>query len=304
MTRIAALADIHGNLPALDAIIADLAHLDLDAVVVAGDLINLAPFSAEVLERVFSLGYAAIRGNHEFYLLDYNTPRALAQWVDYTTPRWLNETIPLPLKRRVAAMPDSLTLVFPDSPPLRVHHGFPHTHWDGMYPANSDEELIPHFASTPEETIVVGHVHLPQERWLRDGERTWHIINPGSAGLTLDRQVKTAPYALLEGDASGWRTDFRRVEYDPTPLQDAFASEDYQRAHGPYARLFAAEFQHARVYAWPFQRWRAATHPDTPVTDALVDAFLALGEAGRRAWVPASFPEPPNVGLPTPTDAP
>jgi predicted phosphodiesterase len=290
LTRIAALADIHGNLPALDAIIADLAQQEVDAVVVAGDLINLAPFSTEVLERVFSLGWAAVRGNHEFYLLDYDTPRQPAHWRDYTTPRWLNATIPPAFKRRVALMPDTLALTFPDAPPLRVHHGFPHTHWDGMYPAHSDDHLIAQFSAAAEEMILVGHVHLQQERWLYAGDRAWHVVNPGSAGLTLDGCVNTAPYALLDGDASGWHATFCRATYDPAPLHDAFAASEYQQAHGPYARLLAAEYKHARVFTWPFQRWRAATHSDAPVTHELVDAFLALGEKGRRAWVPSVFP--------------
>jgi predicted phosphodiesterase len=294
LTRIAALADLHANLPALDAIIAEIAPLDLDAVVVAGDLINMGPFSTEVLERVFSLGWAAVRGNHEFYLLDYKTPRAPAHWRDYTTPRWLNETIPLAYKRRLAAMPDTLALTFPDAPPLRVYHGYPHTPWDSMYPSNTDAEAIDAFRVTQEETILVGHVHLQQERWLREGDCAWHIINPGSAGLTLDRQVNTAPYALLEGDSDGWRATFCRASFDPQPLRDAFARPDYVHAHGAYARLYAAEFEHAHVYIWPFNRWRADACPGEPVTHALVDQFLALGEDVLK-WVPEDFASPTPI---------
>src|ERR1700720_3129900 len=82
MTRLAILADIHGNLPALEAVIADLARFAVDQVVVAGDVINWGPFSAQVTARIVEAGWAVIRGNNEFYLLDYQTPRAPAAWND------------------------------------------------------------------------------------------------------------------------------------------------------------------------------------------------------------------------------
>lgn len=288
MTRIAVLADIHGNLPALEAIIADMQPFAPDAVVVAGDLINLAPFSSEVLTRVFDLGWATIRGNHEFYLLDYDTPRAPAHWQDYTTPRWLNATIAPALKRRVAALPDTLTLYYPDAPPLRIIHGFPHTHWDGIYPSLPDVDVARNLVSVAEETVVCGHVHLTQERRVQADGRCWHIINPGSAGLTLDGQPGTAQYALLDGDAGGWRVTFRRVSYDLARLLAALDSPGYRAAHGPFARLYAEEFRVGWVRIWPFQDWRKQVHPDASVSDALVDEWLALGDE-MAAWTHVDF---------------
>ena len=84
--KVAALYDIHGNLPALEAVLADVQQHHVDQIVVAGDNINMGPFSVQVLERI--RGYAVIRGNHELYLLDHNTPRAPAHWRDYTQPPW------------------------------------------------------------------------------------------------------------------------------------------------------------------------------------------------------------------------
>jgi predicted phosphodiesterase len=288
MTRLAVLTDLHGNLPALEAIIADMAQYAPDAVVVCGDLINLAPYSADVLARIFDLGWAAIRGNHEFYLLDHDTPRQPARWHDYTTPRWLRATIPPALQRRVAALPDTLTLYYPDAPPLRVMHGLPHTHWDGIYPSTPDAEVIAHLRAIAEETVVFGHVHLRQERWLRAGERAWHIINPGSAGLPLDGGAGSAPYAILDGDSDGWRASYHRPAYDNTALLAAMETTEYHAAHGAFARLYAAEFRAARARVWPFQNWRAACRPDASMSDALVDEFLALGaEIGK--WMTADF---------------
>jgi len=123
MTRLAILSDIHGNLPALEAVLQDLSQFTVDHVIVAGDVIDRGPFSVQVLERVTREGWAVIRGNAEFYLLDYNTPRAPAEWSDPTlfplhlrlhrqlNGRWLTA---------IAAWPDTLSLRFPDAPPRRA----------------------------------------------------------------------------------------------------------------------------------------------------------------------------------------
>lgn len=288
MTRLAVLADIHGNLPALDAVITDMTQHQPDAVVVCGDMINLAPYSAEVLARVFSLGWAAIRGNHEFYLLDYATPRQPAAWEGYTTPPWLRATIPLQLQRRVASLPDTLTLYYPDAPPLRVVHGFPHTHWDGIYPSTPDDDIAAAYAAVLEQTAICGHIHLPQERHLLLNGRKLHIINPGSAGLPLEGRPGEARYAILDGDEAGWRAAFHSVRYDNRALLLDMASAEYAAAHGPLARLYREEFALATLRIWPFQRWRLACRPDAPVTAALVDEFLSLGTF-LQTWVPADF---------------
>ena len=72
MTRLAVLADIHGNLPALQAVIADMAQFAVDQVVVAGDSVNWGPFSRQVMELIWAHRWPVIRGNNELYLLDYS----------------------------------------------------------------------------------------------------------------------------------------------------------------------------------------------------------------------------------------
>ena len=93
MTRLAVLADIHGNLPALQAVIDDMKQFDVDHVVVAGDSVNWGPFSREVLELVFQRRWALIRGNNAFYALDYGTVRAPDFWSSFSLPPILREQL-------------------------------------------------------------------------------------------------------------------------------------------------------------------------------------------------------------------
>src|SRR5690348_6158021 len=126
MTKLAILSDIHGNLPALEAIAADFAQCKVDQVVIAGDLINLGPYSADVIDRALESSWSVIRGNHEFYLLDYQTSRAPASRNDptrWSLLRWSYQQLGEERRRRIATWPDRLSLRFPDGPPVLVAHG-------------------------------------------------------------------------------------------------------------------------------------------------------------------------------------
>ncbi len=90
MTRLAVFADIHANLPALEAVQADCRQFNVDQVLVAGDVITFGPFVQQVLQRVVESGWTVVRGNGELFLLDYGTPRARKGWDDsvaYPIPR-------------------------------------------------------------------------------------------------------------------------------------------------------------------------------------------------------------------------
>ena len=93
MTRLAVLADIHGNLPALQAVIDDMAQYAVDHVVVAGDSVNWGPFSRQVLEIISERRWAVIRGNNAYYALDFGTCRAPEHWKSFTLPIFLREQL-------------------------------------------------------------------------------------------------------------------------------------------------------------------------------------------------------------------
>lgn len=289
MTRLAVLADIHGNLPALEAVCADLERQRpaVDRVVVAGDSINWGPFSAQVLERVTRAGWAVIRGNHEHYLLDYDTPRAPAAWRDRATfplPLWLRRQLAGRWHTAIAAWPDTLCLRFPDAPPVRVVHGSPRSVWEGIYPDPDhlpDAAVEPMLAGVEEETVVVAHTHLPTDR--RVGRQ--RILNPGPVGVPLDGRF-SASYLLLDGDADGWRPTFRRVPFDRAPLFAEFARQGFVEECGVVGRLVVEEFATARLAIVPFYRWCADYHPGEPPSLALLESFAAVD---RWQYTPPPF---------------
>jgi predicted phosphodiesterase len=274
MTRLAILADIHGNLPALEAVLADLATFPVDGVVVAGDLINWGPFSATVVERAISEGWAVIRGNNEFYLLDYDTPRAPAAWADptqYTMLPWLRRQLAGPLHTRIAAWPDTLSICPPDAPPLRILHGSAHSNSEGIVPQVTTAELAVLLDGVQEETVVAAHTHLPFDR--RIGR--WHLLNPGSVGVPLQGEL-AASYLLLEGDHTGWCGTFQRVPIDNAALFAAFVETGFAAECGVVGELVIDEFRTARLQVLPFLLWRQATCPTAPFDAATLARFRAI----------------------------
>jgi predicted phosphodiesterase len=268
MTRIALLSDIHGNLPALQAVMADFADAAIDQVVVAGDMIG-GPFSAEVLETILAGRWAAIRGNHELYILDHLTPRMDPTHAHYAMPAALREALGPALINALATLPDTISLRFPDASSLRVVHASRRSHWEKVAPEDPDDWYDEIMAGTSEATIAHGHNHLQYERQAS----RWHIINPGSVGLPLDGDPR-AEYAILTGDESGWVADMRRVPYPQDQVLAAMDEQAYPARYGAIGLLLREEFATAQTRIAPFNRWLAQEHPDAPETLEMAQRFL------------------------------
>jgi hypothetical protein len=184
MTRLAVLADLHGNLPALEAVLRGLAQFTVDHVIVAGDVVNWGPFSAQVLEHVTREGWAVVRGNNEFYLLDYDTPRAPAAWRDYAMLPWLHRQLTGRWRSLIAAWLDSLSLRFSDAPPIRVVHGSPRSAWEPIYPVSTPAEVGAMPDGIEETTVIAAHTRLPMDRRVNGWGYTplaYHVNRPPPA---------------------------------------------------------------------------------------------------------------------------
>jgi len=299
LTKLAVLADLHGNLPALEAVLDDLAQFAVDQVIVAGDVINWGPFSAPVMERVAAEGWTVIRGNNEYYLLDYDTPRAPAAWSDrnqWAMLGWLRAQLAGRWHSVIAAWPDTLSLRFPDAPAIRVVHGSPRSNIEPLYPHAPEAELAERLRGVDEPTVIAAHTHLAMERRIPRpalngrGDR-WQVLNPGSVGVPLDGQF-LGRYLLLDGDTSGWRATFRAVPIDPAPVLAEFDRQRFVEQIGLVGHFVQEEFRHARLALSPFLRWHRAHHAGRPFGPELLAAYQAvdpapyLPEAYRDGWRP------------------
>ena len=233
MKKLAAISDIHGNLPALDAVLADIAAQGVDAIVNLGDILSGPLWAAATADRLMALQLPTIAGNHERQLLTQTRERMSAS--DAHTHDEL-----LPQHRDwLSRLPPTLSL----SDEVFCCHGTPTSDLSYFL-----ETVVPGFAglglgangvraaTLAEATeragaamhgvahglILCGHTHVPRLLRLADGRL---IVNPGSVGLqgfdddhvhphVIETRAPHARYALLERGPAGWSVQLRAVAYD------------------------------------------------------------------------------------------
>jgi predicted phosphodiesterase len=213
--RIAVFTDVHANLPALDAALAEIDRLGVDAIYHTGDAIGIGPFPAECVDRLLSRASAQLlMGNHDswfaFGLPDESVPGMPAD--ERTHQRWVHAQLDPGLREVIAAWPYASSLRIEG---LRID--FLHYPLNDAGGFRAPQDLSPDSASAlfqlPTSTLVFfGHDHRP---WNVTGGST-HFVNPGSLGCSRD---PVARFLILEVEAGGnWAISFRGAPYDPDPV--------------------------------------------------------------------------------------
>jgi predicted phosphodiesterase len=268
MTRVAILADIHGNVPALEAVLADVRRQCVDEVLVGGDLVGRGPQGSEVVRRIAATGWASVRGNHEDYLLDFRRGNVPKEWLHaeaWSAWRWMAAELTEPAVEYIERLPESVSTRA--APGVRLFHGSTRSPNDGLGPWSSDRELEGHLESIGEQVLACAHTHRPMAR--RIGERL--VLNVGSVGLPFNGD-RRAQYAILTRVAAGWEAELRRVEYDLRRTVEAYESTGFLDAGGVSAELLRLELQHATPFLVPFLRWASALEVEPTLSD--IPAFL------------------------------
>jgi len=312
--NIAVIADIHGNLPALEAVIAALERLQPDHVALNGDLINGIPFSAQVVDRVREFDWLVVRGNHEFYYLDFGTERAVPDVDDaerWGQLHWLVDHLSPEQGGYLATLSDERTFYLAGTQPLRMAHGVPGRNRVGFYHEQADEKILAEIHDIPQATLVSAHTHVQIDRHVvcqddpadllatmphpdhvgangHCARHRWHVINPGSVGLPINGDVR-AQFAVLtsvpdEVEPGGWRVTHHRIDYDRRPALAAYESSGMLAAGGVISRLFYWELVTAEPEIIYFYRWayRHGRDPDADIRRCL-DAYIEA--TGRDQYV-------------------
>lgn len=254
--RIAILADIHGNLAALEAALGEVDALKPDRLIIAGDVVDGGPDSAACWERVKALGCPVLRGNHERYVFDYGTPRADPAWASpqFAPLRVALAELSAAQIAEMAALPTTWTE--PDAPGLLVVHASLRGDNDSIFPYTPDELIDPMFPGIGADVklVVRGHNHFCSQReW---GAR--RIVTTGSVGLAQDGNT-AAQFVLLELGAGGaWSVRHRAVRYDVGATLRRFRESGYLDRAGPLGKLFYREVETATHQVVPFLRFYGA----------------------------------------------
>ena len=192
--RVAALYDVHGNLPALEAVLAEVQREDVDAVVFGGDLV-WGPWPSECLERAESFGDCAVfvRGNCERLVLEGHSPGHA----------WARDRLSAEERARIGTWPMLRTLAVEGLGPTLFCHATPRSDEENLTPESAEAAWAEAFGGLEERVVVCGHTHLQFDREL-GGVR---VVNPGSVGAPTIRPV--AWWALLGPDV-----ELRTAAYD------------------------------------------------------------------------------------------
>lgn len=251
--KIAILSDIHGNYPALTATIAHLDRWRPDLVVVAGDIVNRGPRSAECLSLIQEMqsrcGWRTVIGNHEEYVINQSAPDCptTGPLGEIQRPsRWTFER----LNRDVSvlrAMPYVIELPGPNSGDVRITHASMLGTRDGVYKTTPDHELIAKVGQPRPALFCVGHTHQPLVREV-DGVQ---VVNAGAVGLPFDGDWR-ASYAQTTWQAGGWRARIARLEYDRRRAEQDFYDTGFLEEGGALAQLILRELQLSigLIYSW------------------------------------------------------
>jgi putative phosphoesterase len=244
MTRIAILADIHGNLPALEVVMEDLKRMSPDRVIVNGDIINRGPQSRECLAAIRATGWPVVYGNHEEYIIKFDYGEWPEEWyTDWWLPtRRIWEEMTEEEIAFIETMPWFYIVNVPGLPPIRVLHGSPWALNDGLGYWLSDSELLAVARRVPQKILVGAHTHRPFNH--RVGER-W-ILNCGAVGAPFNGNP-AAQYLVLTGENGKWETNFRSIPYDRTPVYEAWERTGYMQ-RSMTAQVFKYELETATYH--------------------------------------------------------
>jgi predicted phosphodiesterase len=241
------LADIHGNIAALEAVVAAIDAWRPDIVAVAGDIVNRGPRPREclnlILARARQDGWRVIRGNHERYVLQVAQDDAPQPGVGGDIRESVRWTLgQLGEIRSIAALPEQISLEGPGGDEIRIVHASMRHDRDNVLVGTPDAELREMVAPAP-AVFCCGHTHRPLARRL---DQTL-VVNVGSAGAPFDGDTR-ACYAQITRGYGGWSAELARVEYDRERNLADLEASGMLAACGGTALIIRAELEDARAY--------------------------------------------------------
>jgi len=250
--RIAILADVHGNLAALGAVLADVGRQGVDRVIVNGDSVNRGPQSVEVARLLAGLPYEATLGNHDdLMVMVHERHPDLGDGLE--DPFWAGNRMTAAalaaadMLTDVPRLPMTIRVAERGAPVLLVSHGSPRHYREGYGPALTPETISEIVEEYPADVLVGSHTHRPYaQRWAR-----YTVLNTGSVGAPFNGDPR-AQYLLLTLRDGAWEPEFRRVPYDIAGTLAAYRTSGLLDEGGLSSRIFMEELVHARSYIVPF----------------------------------------------------
>ena len=222
--RIALVSDIHGNLPALQAVLEDIAARGVDRIVNLGDSLSGPLLPAETAQFLMQQDWLQLSGNHERQLLEFEPGKGSESdryALSKMTPDMLAWLKSLPPDARI----DGCVLVCHGTPTSDLQYFMESVDPNGSRMATS-AEMLERRGDADARVICCGHTHMPRMLRMSDGAL---IVNPGSVGLPayddehpyphlIENGSPDARYAIIERRDGNWQAMLAAVPYDFEPM--------------------------------------------------------------------------------------
>jgi predicted phosphodiesterase len=219
--RLAVISDIHGNLLALEAVLADIAERGVDAIVNLGDCVTSPLWPRETFQRLAELDLPTVRGNHDRWIVE--KPEAELS----PAGRFARDGLNAAQRAALHALPATLDI----TPDILAIHGTPTDDSTYLLEESTDGRLAPApravlatrlgAAARPGSVVLCGHSH---RQALVQGPQGCTILNPGSVGcpvfadspaaLGLEHRSPHARYAVLTLRRGRWGAEMLALDYD------------------------------------------------------------------------------------------
>ena len=234
--QIAIISDVHGNLVALDAVLADINRKEIDQIVCLGDVAAIGPQPCQVLARLESLGCLCVMGNHDAELLalaegknSLEGPPLVVEWVE-----WCADQLTTGDFEYLRSFQPLVDVSLDATTNLLCFHGSPRSNAEYILagtPASELEEMLTGYTA---KVMACGHTHMQMLR--RYAERT--IVNAGSVGWPLEglpfpdapHFMPWSEYAIVSWIDRNLSIELNRISIDMKQVMKAALDSEMPKA--------------------------------------------------------------------------
>ena len=220
--RVAALYDIHGNLPALEAVFHEIHQAQVDRIVIGGDVIA-GPMPLETLKYLLETDIPTdfIMGNGDEEVLNHMHGIVSNKVPDHVQEiiRWVAQQLPPEYEQVIASWSNTATIPMPELGDVLFCHATPRNNTEIFTRLTPEDHLLPVFAGVTASVVVCGHTHMPFDRTINN----IRVVNAGSVGMPYGKSG--AHWLLLDSNIH-----FQHTDYNLTDAVNIIRKTNYPQA--------------------------------------------------------------------------
>ncbi len=272
--KLAVISDIHGNIPALEAVLEDLEKWQPEKVIVNGDAINRGPYSLRVMEILdnYLADADKIQGNHETFVLSFHQNNEDVENDPLYDLKKFTHWSYLQLGKKVEELfswHDKMTVMNKYAGDVQITHASLLGNRRGVMPESTDDEIVQKLTNAYPLNII-SHTHRPFIRTINAST----YVNTGSVGQPFDNDPR-ASYGRFVADKSGWLGEIRRVEYDKAQAEKDCIDSGFLELAGPIPQIIYRELRHSKVLLGPWmKRFAPLLHDGSISVENAVKQYL------------------------------